>query len=51
MKHLLRFTLALFLGCIATVNAQQNEKEKDSILNVSLEEVVVSSGVIDVAKE
>ena len=41
----------VFLTCIAGVYAQQDEAVNDTILNVNLEEVVVSSGVIDIAKE
>ena len=41
----------VFMTCIAGIYAQQNEAVNDSILNVNLEEVVVSSGVIDIAKE
>ena len=41
----------VFLTCIAGVYAQQDEAVSDTILNVNLEEVVVSSGVIDIAKE
>ena len=40
-----------FLCCFTGLYAQQNEAVNDSILNVNLEEVVVSSGVIDIAKE
>ena len=41
----------VFLTCIAGIYAQQDEAVNDTILNVNLEEVVVSSGVIDIAKE
>ena len=45
-----KFGIAFMAGALLTL-AQQTEVVNDSILKVNLEEVVVSSGVIDVAKE
>ena len=51
MNQQMKKIAIVFLTCIAGVYAQQDEAVNDTILNVNLEEVVVSSGVIDIAKE